>query len=151
MRPPHQTRRIGLVVICGAAIAIGVTLLLSALYENTQFFYNPSDVAAIDFEPDSSTFRIGGLVAEGSVEKSGDLKTTFRIEDFERDMRIPIEVSHVGVLPDLFREGQGVVITGFLTSPSTFEATEVLAKHDENYQPDISYEDGSEYGDYKAK
>lgn len=151
MRPPHQTRRIGLVVICGTAIAIGVTLLLSALYENTQFFYNPSDVAAIDFEPDSSTFRIGGLVAEGSVEKSGELKTTFRIEDFERDMRIPIEVSHVGVLPDLFREGQGVVITGFLTSPSNFEATEVLAKHDENYQPDISYEDGGEYGGYKAK
>jgi len=102
MRPPHQARRIGLVISCGAAIAIGVSLLLSALNENTQFFYNPSDVAAADFEPDSTEFRIGGLVAEGSVEKSGDLKTTFRIEDFERDMRIPITVSHVGVLNKYF-------------------------------------------------
>ena len=72
--------------------------------------------------------------------KDGNLKTTFQIKDFERDMRMPITVTYTGVLPDLFREGQGVVITGFLTSPTSFEASEVLAKHDENYKPDINYQ-----------
>ena len=151
MKPPHQKRRIGLVVIFGLILASGVALLLTALNENTQFFYNPSDVVAEGFTPDSSTFRIGGLVEEGSVVKDGELKTTFRIKDFEREMRAPISVSYVGVLPDLFREGQGVVLTGFLTTPTSFEASEVLAKHDENYQPAINYRDGGEYGDYKEK
>jgi len=140
MTPPHQKRRIGLIILFGSLLAIGVALLLSALQENTQFFYNPSDVVAEDFSPDSSTFRIGGLVEDGTVIKDGKLKTTFQIKDFERDMRTPMTVSYVGVLPDLFREGQGVVVTGFLTSPTAFEATEVLAKHDENYKPDINYQ-----------
>ena len=151
MRPPHQKRRMGLVVIFGLILASGVALLLTALNENTQFFYNPSDVAMAGFQPDSTTFRIGGLVAHGTVKKEDELKTSFEIKDFERDMPMPITVSYVGVLPDLFREGQGVVVTGFLTSPSTFEATEVLAKHDENYQPDINYEDGGEYKNYEKK
>jgi len=141
MTPPHQTRRIGLIVLFGVALVTGVFLLLSALQENTQFFYNPSDVVAEGFVPNSKTFRIGGLVMEGSVVKDGDLKTTFDVRDFERDMAVPIIVTHTGVLPDLFREGQGVVLTGFLTGPTAFEATEVLAKHDENYQPDINYQD----------
>jgi len=140
MTPPHQKRRIGLVILFGAILAAGVVMLLSALQENTQFFYNPSDVVAEGFAPDSKTFRIGGLVETGSVLKDGQLKTTFQIKDFEREMRAPISVSYTGVLPDLFREGQGVVITGFLTSATTFEATEVLAKHDENYKPDIKYQ-----------
>ena len=140
MTPPHQKRRIGLIVLFGSLLAIGVALLLSALQENTQFFYNPSDVVAESFSPDSTTFRIGGLVEDGTVIKDGKLKTTFQIKDFERDMRAPMTVSYVGVLPDLFREGQGVVVTGFLTSPTAFEATEVLAKHDENYKPDINYQ-----------
>ena len=125
MTPPHQTRRIGLIALFGAVLIAGVFLLLSALKENTQFFYNPSDVIAQGFVPDSKTFRIGGLVMEGSVIKDDGLKTTFWLKDFERDMREPIIVTHTGVLPDLFREGQGVVITGFLTGPTTFEATEV--------------------------
>ncbi|MDB2437609.1 cytochrome c maturation protein CcmE [Hellea sp.] len=140
MTPPHQKHRIGLIVLFGSLLAIGVALLLSALQENTQFFYNPSDVVAESFSPDSATFRIGGLVEDGTVIKDGKLKTTFQIKDFERDMRAPMTVSYVGVLPDLFREGQGVVVTGFLTSPTAFEATEVLAKHDENYKPDINYQ-----------
>ena len=140
MTPPHQKRRIGLVLLFGSLLAIGAALLLSALKDNTQFFYNPSDVVAEGFEPDSTTFRIGGLVEEGTVTKDGTLKTTFQITDFERDMRAPMTVTHIGVLPDLFREGQGVVITGFLTSPTSFEAEEVLAKHDENYKPDINYQ-----------
>jgi len=140
MIPPHQKRRIGLIILFGTFLAAGVILLLSALQDNTQFFYNPSDVVAEGFSPDSKTFRIGGLVETGTVVKDGKLKTTFQIKDFERDMRAPITVSYTGVLPDLFREGQGVVITGFLTSPTSFEATEVLAKHDENYKPDIKYQ-----------
>lgn len=140
MTPPHQKRRIGLIFFFGIVLAAGVFLLLSALQENTQFFYNPSDVVAEGFVPDSSEFRIGGLVTEGSVVKDGQLKTVFQIKDFEREMRAPITVTYTGVLPDLFREGQGVVITGFLTTPTAFEATEVLAKHDENYKPDINYQ-----------
>jgi len=140
MTPPHQKRRIGLVIFFGALLVAGAVMLLTALQENTQFFYNPSDVVAEGFAPDSTTFRIGGLVEEGTVIKDGNLKTTFLIKDFERDMRAPITVSYTGVLPDLFREGQGVVITGFLTSPTSFEASEVLAKHDENYKPDINYQ-----------
>ena len=140
MTPPHLKRRIGLVIIFGSILAVGVALLLTALNENTQFFYNPSDVVAEGFTSDSTTFRIGGLVEDGSVIKDGNLKTVFRIKDFEREMRTPMTVSYTGVLPDLFREGQGVVITGFLKTPTAFEASEVLAKHDENYQPDINYQ-----------
>lgn len=139
MTPPHQSRRIGLVALFGVILAGGIFLLLSALQENTQFFYNPSDVIADGFLPDSQAFKIGGLVIDGSVEKKGDLTTIFNIKDFERDMSVPITVTYTGVLPDLFREGQGVVITGSLTSRMSFEASEVLAKHDENYQPDIKY------------
>jgi len=140
MTSSHQKRRIGLIVFFGAILVGGMGLLLSALQENTQFFYNPSDVVAEGFAPDSNVFRIGGLVEKGTVVKEGKLKTVFQIKDFEREMRAPITVSYTGVLPDLFREGQGVVITGFLISPTSFEASEVLAKHDENYQPDINYQ-----------
>ena len=140
MTPPHQKRRIGLLFLFGAILIAGIFLLLSALRENTQFFYNPSDVVIEGFSPESKSFRIGGLVEQGTVVKDGNLKTTFQIKDFERDMRMPITVTYTGVLPDLFREGQGVVITGFLTSPTSFEASEVLAKHDENYKPDINYQ-----------
>lgn len=140
MTPPHQRRRIGLVALFAVILAGGVFLLLSALQENTQFFYNPSDVIAEGFVPESEAFKIGGLVIDGSVEKQGELTTIFKIKDFEREMQVPITVTYTGVLPDLFREGQGVVITGFLTGKTTFEANEVLAKHDENYQPDIKYQ-----------
>lgn len=140
MTPPHQKRRIGLVFLFGAILVVGVVTLLSALQDNTQFFYNPSDVVAEGFEASSKTFRVGGLVEEGTVLKDGQLTTTFQIKDFEREMRNPLTVSYTGVLPDLFREGQGVVITGFLTSETSIEATEVLAKHDENYKPDINYQ-----------
>jgi len=140
MTPPHQRRRIGLIVLFGLLLVGGVFILLSALQENTQFFYNPSDVVAEGFVPASETFKIGGLVIDGSVEKDSSLKTIFKIKDFERDMVMPITVTYTGVLPDLFREGQGVVITGILTDKTSFMADEVLAKHDENYQPDIKYQ-----------
>jgi len=140
MTPPHQRRRIGLIALFGLLLIGGVFILLSALQENTQFFYNPSDVVADGFVSASQTFKIGGLVIDGSVEKDSGLKTIFKIKDFERDMAMPITVTYTGVLPDLFREGQGVVITGILTDKTSFTADEVLAKHDENYQPDIKYQ-----------
>ena len=77
---------------------------------------------------------------DGSVKKDDNLTTVFKIKDFEREMARPITVTYIGVLPDLFREGQGVVITGHLTDKFSFTAGEVLAKHDENYQPDIKYQ-----------
>jgi len=80
------------------------------------------------------------LRPEGTVETKG-LTTAFRIEDFERNMARELSVTYTGALPDLFREGQGVVVSGQLTSPTTFQAREVLAKHDENYQPKINYRD----------
>ena len=140
MPAPHQKRRIGLIVLFGSMLAGGAFLLISALSENTQFFYNPSDVVAEGFVPKSENFRIGGLVVEGSVDKTGGLTTTFDITDFERDMPWPISVTYTGVLPDLFREGKGVVVIGRMINEREFVAEELLAKHDENYQPDIKYQ-----------
>ncbi len=143
--PPRRNRRLAWVVLIGLFLITGVTLILTVLNENTQFFYNPSDVAAAGFEPASNPFRIGGLVVEGSVVKDGSLTTRFAVKDFEREMETPILVTYQGVLPDLFREGQGVVISGQLIGGLNFAATEVLAKHDENYQPKIDYKDGGQY------
>lgn len=140
MTPPHQSRRIGLIAIFGLILALGVYVLLSALKGNTQLFFNASDVIAEGFDPGSNAFRIGGEVIEGSVEKDDGLTTIFKIKDFKRDMAMPITVTYIGVLPDLFREGQGVVVLGHLTDKFSFTADEVLAKHDENYQPDIKYQ-----------
>jgi len=144
--PPRRNRRLAWIILIGLSLAIGIGLILTALDENTQFFYNPSDVASQGFEPASNPFRIGGLVVEGSVEKDGGLTTRFAVKDFEREMEAPILVTYQGVLPDLFREGQGVVITGQLIGDLDFAASEVLAKHDENYQPKIEYQDGAAEG-----
>ena len=138
--PPNRNRRLLWIVILGVMLSAGLFLLLQALNENTQFFENPSDVVANGFEPRSETFKIGGLVAETTVETEG-LTTRFRIDDFERDMPKPLNVTYTGPLPDLFREGQGVVVSGRLVSDTQFVATELLAKHDENYQPKINYRD----------
>lgn len=138
--PPHRNRRLGLIALIGVGLALGMTLILSALNENTQFFYNPADVLAEGFEPQSEVFRIGGLVVEGSIERSG-ITTTFQIDDFERPVPTPILVTYNGQLPNLFREGQGVVVAGRMIGDTEFYAEEVLAKHDEEYQPKIEYQD----------
>ncbi len=105
-----------------------------------QFFENPSDVVSEGFEPRSDTFKIGGLVKTDTVVTEG-WTTQFEIDDFEREMAQNLQVTYIGVLPDLFREGQGVVVSGKLITKTHFRATEVLAKHDENYQPKIEYRD----------
>ena len=113
----------------GVAIAAGLTL--KAFEKNMMFFVEISDVVAGDF-PESRNFRIGGLVVDGSiVREQGSLEMTFQVTD----TRCILDVSYEGVLPDLFREGQGVVAEGSLDDKGIFVATEVLAKHDENYMP----------------
>jgi len=140
MKPPKRNRRLALIALTGGGLAVGMALILSALNENTQFFYNPSDVVAEAFVAKSETFRIGGLVVEGSVERSG-ITTQFDITDFERPMPAPIRVTFSGQLPNLFREGQGVVVSGRMIDETEFLADNVLAKHDEEYQPKIEYQD----------
>lgn len=130
---------------CALLLLAGGLLLGSALKQNTQFFYNPSEILADGFVAKSEDIRIGGLVLDESVVKGQGLATTFKIADFpEKGEPAPsaaeaINVSYTGILPDLFREGQGVVITGRLIGYNEMIASDVLAKHDENYQPKKEY------------
>jgi cytochrome c-type biogenesis protein CcmE len=116
---------IGLVLLASAS-----ALVLTAFRENLVFFFSPSDLAAKPADPDRR-IRIGGLVEAGSVEKAGDgLSVRFRVTD----MKAALPVVYRGALPDLFREGQGVIAEGRLVG-GVFQASNVLAKHDENYMP----------------
>ena len=112
-----------------AILGIAVGLVLFALSDAIVFFYTPSEVAA-KVEP-GQRFRLGGLVATGSVSKTSDGKVQFVVTDTHESL----PVSYAGILPDLFREGQGVVAEGMLDGQGRFVADTVLAKHDENYMP----------------
>lgn len=127
LKPKH--RRLVFVGIAMALLAAATGLILSALRENIVFFYSPSDILAKPPAPESR-IRVGGLVETGSVEKPGGGVVRFRITDTA--MTIP--VSYRGILPDLFREGQGIVAQGRFVN-GAFAADEVLAKHDETYMP----------------
>lgn len=127
MKPKHK--RMAMIGGALGVLAIAAVLVLSALEQNIVFFHSPSDVAAKKVAP-GKLFRIGGLVEKGSVQREG--KTiAFRVTDGSSAVR----VAYTGILPDLFREGQGIVANGALTPDGTFRATEILAKHDENYMP----------------
>ncbi len=116
-------------VVVGVAIAGG--LALRAFQDNVTFFFDPSQIAA-GAVPKGERFRLGGMVTKGSVQRSpGSLEVHFIVTDFKHD----VPVSYTGVLPDLFKEGTGVVAHGRLTPQGVFVADEVLAKHDENYMP----------------
>ncbi len=129
MKPKH--RRFGFVVVGTGLLAVAVILILFALNDSVVFFYGPSDLVEREVPPDRR-FRLGGLVEENSVVRADDgLSTTFRVTDLAH----AVAVSYRGLLPDLFREGQGVVAEGQLTADGVFIASEVLAKHDENYMP----------------
>ena len=127
MKPRHK--RIALILGGLAAIAVAAVLVLNALNSNIALYVTPSDVAA-GKAPKSSAFRIGGMVREGSLKRD-NLTVSFVITDMAKD----IPVSYTGILPDLFKEGKGAVIQGRLGENGLFTATEVLAKHDENYMP----------------
>jgi cytochrome c-type biogenesis protein CcmE len=126
----RKQRRLVLIggALCVLAIAVG--LMLNAFRDSIVFFNSPTDVAEKHIPP-GTRIRIGGLVKAGSVVRGDDLKIRFDVTDGNRD----IAVAYQGVLPDLFREGQGVVAEGALDSGGLFDADTILAKHDENYMP----------------
>lgn len=126
-----RKKRIFLVtgLVCGIALATG--LILTAFEQNLLYFYSPTQVSAGE-APNNRSFRVGGLVVEGSVQRDPDsLKVSFDLTDTAES----ITVVYDGILPDLFREGQGIVANGTLDEQGTFQAMQVLAKHDENYMP----------------
>lgn len=127
---PRQKRMLW--VLAGVAlVGLAVTLVLRALDANVMFFYSPSQVRGGEV-PEGAAFRIGGLVEEGSLQRSADgLQVQFVVTD--QAQRVPVR--YQGLLPDLFKEGKGVVASGRLQGDGVFAATEVLAKHDENYMP----------------
>ncbi|MDH3414970.1 MAG: cytochrome c maturation protein CcmE [Gammaproteobacteria bacterium] len=131
---PRQQRMlaVGLVVV---GVAVAAMFTLQALKDNMMFFVSVSDVVAGEY-PQERNFRLGGLVLAGSVERAEDsLEMTFKVTD----MRCEVPVSYTGVLPDLFREGQGVVAHGRLDDSGVFIADTILAKHDENYMaPEVA-------------
>ena len=129
MKPRH--RRFALVAAGVAALGIAAALVLNAFQSNLVFFFSPSQVAANE-APVNKTFRLGGVVEKGSMKRLPDgITVQFVVTDTART----IPVRFKGILPDLFREGKGVVAQGRLEPDGTFRAQEVLAKHDENYMP----------------
>jgi cytochrome c-type biogenesis protein CcmE len=127
VKPRHK--RLAAIAAGLAALGIAAALVLSAFQQNLVFFFTPSQVAAHE-APQGRTFRIGGMVEKGSVKREG-VDVRFVVTDTART----IPVVYSGALPDLFREGKGVVAQGQLGPDGVFRAREVLAKHDENYMP----------------
>lgn len=129
MKPRHK--RLALIGVGLAALAGAAALILNAFQSNLVFFFTPSQVAAHEV-PQGRSFRIGGLVEQGSLQRqAGGLTVRFVVTDTAQS--IPVEYD--GILPDLFKEGRGVVAQGMLGADGVFHAKEVLAKHDENYMP----------------
>ncbi len=135
------------VVIFGAlgVLALAVALVLSALGEQVTFFRTPSDLMA-GSEDNSGRMRLGGLVVVGSVDNSAGNQVKFSVEDVNHE----IEVVYAGILPDLFREGQGIIAEGTLSADGIFLADTVLAKHDETYMPREVAESLKEQGFWKG-
>jgi len=127
---PRRRRLLAVLAIVGG-VAAATALAMLAFQDNLLYFYNPTQVMAGE-APRDRTFRIGGMVTQGSLQRSeGTLKVRFVVTDYKES----IPVNYEGLLPDLFREGQGVIAHGKLTDGGEFVADEVLAKHDENYMP----------------
>jgi cytochrome c-type biogenesis protein CcmE len=126
-----RRRRMVLVGLIVLGVAGAVAFALTAFQDNLLYYYTPTDVSA-GKAPVDRTFRVGGMVPEGSFKREvGSLEARFVLTDFQHD----VTVSYTGVLPDLFREGQGVIARGRIGPGGLFVAEEVLAKHDENYMP----------------
>ena len=126
-------RRRRLLLVLGILVGVGISgaLALTAFRQNVTFYFVPSQIAAGQVHGDEH-FRLGGMVEKGSVQRSpGSLEVRFEVTDFKHN----IPVVYTGVLPDLFREGQGVIAHGHLDGGGVFVADEVLAKHDEKYMP----------------
>ena len=127
LKPRHK--RLALILVALLLLGGAVAMVLTAFNENLVFFRSPSDVVA-GKAPAGKPFRVGGLVETGSVKREG-VSVSFKVTDTAHAIR----VTYTGILPDLFREGKGVVVQGKLEPDGMFRASEVLAKHDENYMP----------------
>jgi cytochrome c-type biogenesis protein CcmE len=128
---PARKKRLALILLMVAGVATGVGFALKSLDQNIMFFFTPSEVATGE-APVDKLFRIGGMVVDGSVRRPGEgLTVHFDLTDNEE----VVTVLFSGILPDLFREGQGIIANGKLNQSGEFVAEEVLAKHDETYMP----------------
>lgn len=128
---PLRRQRLIIVLLIVAAAGSAAALLGYALRENINLFYPPSDIAA-GKAPIGRDIRAGGMVLEGSIKRSPDsLEVRFVVTDYQAN----VPVTYTGILPDLFSEGEGVVVSGQLDASGLFRASQVLAKHDENYMP----------------
>lgn len=128
---PRRRKRLTVVIALVAGIGVAAAIAISALQENMLYFIAPSDVQGQPLPPDRN-FRLGGLVAEGSIQRDADsLQVRFLVTDGAHE----VPVTYAGILPDLFREGQGVIAQGRLDETGMFHAREVLARHDETYMP----------------
>ena len=128
---PKRKKRMMLIGLMLVGVAVAAGFALQAFNENLMFFYTPSEVVAGE-APTGHMIRVGGLVTDGSVQRQSDgLTVQFDVTDNDKT----ITVQYTGILPDLFREGQGIVAHGRLQQDRLFVAEEVLAKHDENYMP----------------
>jgi cytochrome c-type biogenesis protein CcmE len=129
MMKPHRKRKLGVILFIASGLSVAIGLALFALSNNIDLFYTPTQVAAGEV-PQGQHVRVGGMVKEGSVEHSEQaLHVRFAATDYNQDVWIEFE----GILPDLFREGQGIVAEGSMLEDGRFVATRVLARHDENY------------------
>ncbi|MCK7611636.1 cytochrome c maturation protein CcmE [Roseibium sediminicola] len=126
----RKQRRLMFIGSAGAVLAVALGLILFALNDQIVFFQSPSDIVTQSVPP-GQRIRLGGLVEEGSVIRSDNAEVSFRVTDLENT----VAVTYKGILPDLFREGQGVVTEGVINPSGVFVADSVLAKHDENYVP----------------
>ncbi|MBR0823619.1 cytochrome c maturation protein CcmE [Bradyrhizobium liaoningense] len=126
----RKRRRLAIISAAGFTLAIAVGLILFALRDSVVFFYGPTEMAE-EAPAQGTRLRIGGLVKRGSLTYGGSSTVVFAVTDLKHD----IKVRYTGLLPDLFREGQGVVAEGTVEGPGLFQADTVLAKHDERYMP----------------
>jgi cytochrome c-type biogenesis protein CcmE len=128
---PKRKQRLTLILLGVAGVSAAVLLVMFAMSKNVNYFYTPTELSAGSVEP-GSIVRAGGMVSVGSVQRSDDsLLVNFRINDTAKE----VGVEFVGILPDLFREGDGVVVIGKMNEQNVLVAQEVLAKHDETYMP----------------
>ncbi|HJV61495.1 MAG TPA: cytochrome c maturation protein CcmE [Albitalea sp.] len=127
MKP--RTKRLAIILGGLGSLGVAAALVLNALNSNVAFFFTPTQVQAGE-APSGRAFRVGGLVKQGSLQRN-EMTVRFVITDTARDM----PVAYTGILPDLFKEGKGAVAQGRMNDKGEFVATEVLAKHDENYMP----------------
>ncbi len=130
MKPVHRNRRLGLIAAGAVLLGGAAWLIFAALERNISYFYTPSEAAEAGLGPDTR-IRLGGLVQNGSLVHGDGLEITFRVTD--GDATLP--VAYAGIVPDLFREGQGVIAQGAFDEEGVFHAKTILAKHDENYIP----------------